>query len=217
MKYIFLLCGLGLVLFAALGFAIKYQDLDKKISVCAAIQSRDERLAAYDSLASSIRKSDPGVITTANEANQDSGSWSFKSEVSPLDDKTILTIYKDSEQSAKVGNKVIRPTLFIRFKEGSLTCSINYGIFIGTGSTTVTMRMDKEEPRSYKCEISNDHETIFYPSGVNWFIDRLIESKTLLIQLTPHGESSFFTSFDLEGLKEAIKPILAEVAKRNPS
>jgi type VI secretion system protein VasI len=75
------------------------------------------------------------------------------------------------------------------------------------------MRMDKKDPRTHKWEISNNHEVIFYPSGVKWFIDNMIESKTLLIQITPHSESTVTTVFDLAGLQEAIKPILSEFEK----
>jgi type VI secretion system protein VasI len=146
-----------------------------------------------------------------------SESWSFKSEVSPLDDKPIVFIFKESNESVKVGYKTIRPVLFIRFKEGNLSCFINYGIFLGTGYTSVTMRMDKKDPRTHKWEISNNRESIFYPSGVKWFVDNLIESKTLLIQVTPYGESTITNSFDLKGIQESIKPILTEFQKLYPN
>jgi type VI secretion system protein VasI len=183
-------------------------EIKKEIATCAAIQNSVERLAAYDSLAERI-----GVAHPVIETNNAVGKWIIKTEISPIDDKQCIYLSLDSEETVSAGYKKGRPCLYIRYKEGQLECYIHYGFFIGSDSTSVTMRMDKKEPRTHNWNISSNHESIFYPSGVKWFVDNLMESKSLVIRLTPYGESPVTASFDLTGIAESIKPIIEALEK----
>jgi type VI secretion system protein VasI len=180
------------------------QDLNKEIAACAVIENSVERLAAYDLLAQRI-----GVDKPAKVAKSAAGKWTITSEISPLDDKAILILSLVSEEPVKAGYKTGRPELFIRYKEGRLECFINYGFFLGTRATLVTTRLDKNEPKTHDWNVSSDHKAIFYPSGVNWFVKSMTSSTSLIVRLTPHGESPVTTSFDISGLSQSIEPIFS--------
>jgi type VI secretion system protein VasI len=180
------------------------QDLNKEIAACAAIENSVERLAAYDLLAQRI-----GVAKTTKIAINGAAKWAMKTETSPLDDKAILILSLVSEEPVKAGYKTGHPVSFIRYKEGRLECFINYGFFLGTTTTLVTTRLDKNEPKTHDWDVSSDHKAIFYPSGVNWFVKSMANSTSLIVRLTPYGESPVTTSFDLTGLAQAIEPIFS--------
>jgi type VI secretion system protein VasI len=194
--YVFMLLAL-----AASGFC---RDLNKEIAACAVIENGVERLAAYDLLAQQI-----GVDKPSKVEKNAAGKWTMTREISPLDDKAILILSLVSEEPVKAGYKTGHPALFIRYKEGLLECFINYGFFLGTTTTLVTTRLDKNEPKTHDWNVSSDHKAIFYPSGVNWFVKSMTNSTSLIVRLTPHGESPVTSSFDISGLAQAIEPIFS--------
>jgi type VI secretion system protein VasI len=201
--------ALFVISFLALASNCTGQDLTKEIAECAAVKNSIERLAAYDSLASRIGVSGPAV-----DIKNTAGKWTLRTETSPFDDKIGFYLSLVSEQPVKVGYKSGQPTMFIVFKEGNFALYINYGFFLGSRPTSVTTRLDKNDPKTYDWEISTDHKAIFYQIGSRMFVDNMMRSDSLVVRLTPYGESPVTTSFNLVGLTEAIKPILKAMGEQ---
>jgi type VI secretion system protein VasI len=186
------------------------QDLKTEIAKCAAIENSVERLAAYDTLAKSL-----GVAEPATSSKEGAGKWRLRTDVSPIDDSKSYILSLDANEELKVGFKSVTPTLIVRYKEGDLELFINYGnLFIGTNTTQVTTRIDKAEAANAEWAISTDHKAIFAPPKTyNSLTTPMMKgARTLVVRLTPYGESPVVTSFDVSGFGDAYGPVIKAMA-----
>ncbi|MCF7486709.1 type VI secretion system-associated protein TagO [Vibrio sp. A2-1] len=181
-------------------------DVNKRdIAVCAAETSSVQRLACFDSLSNRI-----GVATPKVSVQKSSGKWKKQEEVSPLDDSTNIYIrVSGNETIPNRYNKLVTPELVIRCKENTTALSVWWGTYLGLNSTYVTYRVDKLKPKKTKWSLSTKNEHIGKWSGSSSipFIKQLLGKEKLLMQLTPYGENSVMTTFDISGIEEAIKPL----------
>ena len=99
------------------------------------------------------------------------------------------------------------PTLIIRHKEGELEVYITFGTYLGSDSTSVTVRMGALPAEQSEWGLSTDGKAIFCPTDNAAFVRKLLENDRLVIRLTPYGESPVTSAFDLKGLSEAIQPM----------
>lgn len=175
----------------------------REIAVCAAKTSDVDRLACFDNIASKFG-AEPKVTLPKVE---DSGKWRVSTKTSPIDDSknVYLRLIAEKPVSGKYGRES-QPTLLIRCKENKTNLFIPFGFFLGSDSTRVTTRLDKEKARTSTWSISTDHEAIFAPRDIS-FTKKLMQHDRLLVQLTPYGESPVMTEFDVRGLENAVKPL----------
>jgi type VI secretion system protein VasI len=131
------------------------------------------------------------------------GKWRHSKKQSPIDDSltVALTLNAERQIESKWGSN--QPRLVVRCKEGLTSVYVNWGIFIGSGDTIVTTRLDKELATNIEWKISTDHEATFHPRTVD-FIRGLWSHDSLFIQVTPYGESPVNTKFDLRGLAVGV-------------
>ncbi len=195
-----------LIASAHYGFA---QDLRGDIARCAAIQNDVERLAAYDALAERL-----GVARPATETITGSGKWRLRTDTSPMDDTKSYFLSLDAEAPVGTGFRAGTPTMMIRFREEKFDCFISYPLFIGSDTTDVTARIDRQQPVTRKWNISTDHKAIFAPGDARQFVRYMTTAESLVVRLTPYGESPVTTTFDIRGLNEAIAPILEAMRSR---
>jgi type VI secretion system protein VasI len=188
---------------------VSAQDVQREIARCAAIQNDVERLAAYDALAERL-----GVVSPSKSVTDDAGKWRLHTDISPMDDSKSFYLSVDAEEPVGTGFRADTSTMMIRFKEGQFDCYITYPLFIGSDSTEVTVRVDRQQPITRKWGISTDHKAIFAPGDARQFVRSLTNAKSLVVRLTPYGESPVTTAFDIRGLNEAMAPILEEMRSR---
>lgn len=183
-------------------------DFKKEMAKCAAIENSVERLAAYDGLAEKM-----GVAGPKSTVVTGMGKWRLQTDVSPIDDsKSYFLILESEDEVAGMFGTSYKPSLYIRFKEGVLEAYISYSTYIGTGEVDVTTRIDKNEAETESWGLSTDGKAVFVIDSES-FIQSIVEAKTLVVRLTPYGESPITVSFDLRGIDKAIKPIHESINK----
>ena len=177
-------------------------DFKKEMAKCAAIENSVERLAAYDKLAEKM-----GIAGPKSTVVTGMGKWKLRIDVSPIDDSKSYFLYLKSEDSVvgMFGNSS-KPLLCIRYREGELEAFIGYNTFIASMGTSVTTRIDKRQATTTSWSTSTDGNMVFAPE-VKPFIETLMEAHTLVVRSTRHAGNPLTVSFDVTGLKEAIKPI----------
>jgi len=86
------------------------------------------------------------------------------------------------------------------------------GVYLGLNSTYVTHRIDKAASKQTKWSLStkNEHTGKWNGNTSIPFIKSLFGKSNLLMQVTPYGENSVMTTFDISGLESAIKPLRAQ-------
>ena len=174
-----------------------------EIAKCAAKSSDVERLSCFDTLAMNLG----AVSQVTRQEMKGNGKWRVGSETSPIDDSknVYLNLTADKPVPGKYSRETY-PTLVARCKENETNLFINFGFFLGSDSTSVTTRLDKEKAKKSTWLISTDHDAIFARSSIA-FLKKLLKHDRLLVQLTPYGESPRMTEFDVRGLSSAIKPL----------
>ena len=80
------------------------------------------------------------------------------------------------------------------------------GVFLGSNRIKVLSRLDKQKATKRNWDISTDNKAIFAPGGYIKYIKNIMKHDKLLVQMTPYGANTVTTTFDIRGLKEAIKP-----------
>ena len=191
------------VLILATGLLGQEIDLVEGIRACSEIKDDAARLAAYDRLAQRVLGRKGG--------SRQVGKWKVERSVSPMDDREVVTMRLDAESEISGWpSKTYRPTLLLRFKEGSLDAYIVTGMPPNVESgdrVTVTLRFDKLPAETAKMSKSTDGEALFIRRPKE-FIERLLLAKRLIVRFTPFNSSPAITTFDLTGLNESIKPLL---------
>ncbi len=134
------------------------------------------------------------------------GKWDTSIATSEIDDsqKVILTLA--AENTIRSSYRTERPTLYLRCAENKTEAFISWNIFLGSDSTKVLLRYDKEKAKTRRWGLSTDHKATFVRGNIP-FIKKILKHEKLLVQVTPYSDSPVTTTFDLRGLKEAIKPL----------
>ncbi len=199
----------AMVVLIASGCFASAQDIQGEIARCAEIRNEVERLAAYDTLAERL-----GVASPTTSVTDGSGKWRLRTDTSPMDDSKSFYLSLDAEAPVGTGFREGTPMMIIRFREGDFECYITYPLFLGSDSTDVTVRIGRQQPVTRKWSISTDRKAIFAPGDARQFVRSLMNAESLVVRLTPYGESPATTSFDIHGLNEAIAPIMEEMRSR---
>lgn len=188
---------LSLLLLPAIAFA----DMRGDFAKCALIKADGARLICFDKMGSDLKLDAPkAVITSGN------GKWTVRTEVSPVDDSKNAFASLDADAPVGKGYRRSTPTLILRCKEKKVEAYITYGeLFIGSDSTTVLTRLDKLPAKQSTWGISTDHKAVFVGGSQLGFIKQLMKADSLLVELTPYGESPVMTTFDVRGLSAASK------------
>lgn len=193
------------------------------LNQCAERSDGQARLDCYDKVVSDARGSSVSQPTPLLKPNQmeapappkagGTGKWKRAIETSPIDDsKTVtLTLAANSQIKTRLGSE--QPLLVARCMEGATDAYIAWGTFITTGEIALTIRFDKEPARLLDTSMSTDHTATFIgpASQLNQleFLKKAANHTTLLVQVTPYGESPVMTTFDLTGLATVLPELRA--------
>ena len=191
MKNFFLFILLALVL-ATNAYAA---DLEKEMKICSKIEDNIERLECYDN------------IITKKPNIQSSDNWIIREDVSELtDQKGITFITKAVTPIASQFGQEIYPTLVLRCQDNTTDVYINWSMFLGTETISVTERIDKEKAVKSSWTVSTSYEAIFNNRPIK-FIKNLLNKEKLLVQLVPYGEGAKMTEFNIQDLENIIAPM----------
>lgn len=173
----------------------------RELAVCSTEKDSVKRLACFDGLATKA-----GVDSAKTEAAPSKGKWDVQVNTSPVDDSKTVILRLDGENSVSQRYTTTTPTLILRCQEKHTEAYITFGFFLGSDSTEVTHRLDKQKAEEREWGISTDHQAMFAPKPID-FIRKLLKAETLFLRVTPYGESPVSVSFNLTGLAESIKPL----------
>lgn len=191
-----------LLISAASGFA---KDILPEIAACTKENSSVARLACFDSIAEKHVSSNTINVPSSNS------KWRLSTGTSKIDDSKTAFISLDAESSIKGWpNKEETPTLIIRCKEKKTEAYIATGmspmVEYGTDGASVRLRVDKKPVFKINAGKSTNGEALFIPSAIVQ-LKKMLDGSTLLFEFTPFNSSPQITTFNITGLKEAIKPI----------
>jgi type VI secretion system protein VasI len=194
------LTALLILIPSPLVFAQSKQDMAK----CAVLEGSIERLSCFDTLAEKV-----GAQGTSEQRFTGSGKWVIDTEQSAIDDSKNVHVYLVANEAipARHGDEVI-PVLKLRCSEKRTEAYVNFDTYLGTKSTRVTTRLDKDKAQTAAWTVSTTNKAAFIPKPIQ-FIKSLMNKETLLIQVTPYGANTVMTSFDIRGLAESAKPLQA--------
>jgi len=179
------------------------KDYLKEIASIAAMEDGVARLAAYDEYARAI-----GAVATKATVAPRPGKWQVTTSVSPIDDsKTVIAaLTVEKPVSGRFGP--VEPMLVLRFMEGRLDAYIDFKTFLGSESIGATLRFGKEAAEDFYLNISTDHEAAFIRKTERFMSD-LARTDSLLIRITPYGESPVIASFDTSGAAAVVAALEA--------
>ncbi len=146
---------------------------------------------------------------TGSTAPSDPPGWKLRTDTSPIDDSKSYFLSRDAEEPIGSGFMRSTPTLMIRHKEGELEVYITMGQYLGSDTATVTVRIGSSPATQSEWSLSTDGKAIFYPADHASFVRQLLANDRLVVRLTPFSESPVTATFDLEGLREAINPMMS--------
>lgn len=184
------------------------KPLNKKLKECAKIKNDLKRLSCYDGIVQKRDlerlKSDRKDITGIGM-----GKWQIKREISPIDDSitVILALPANRSIKTKFSFRETYPVLIARCQENKTEVYVVTKTFLGSATLEVTTRFDKEPAKTQTWFVSTDHKAVFSPGSGVAYAKKLMRHKKLVIRLIPYGENPVWTSFDLLGTTQAIKPL----------
>ena len=97
--------------------------------------------------------------------------------------------------------------MFIRCSENKTSLYVNWDMYLGLDSLNVLTRLGKTKATNKEWLISTDSKASFYNGNVIMYIKELMNHNSMLLQITPHGESPVSAEFDIRGLSVAIKAV----------
>ncbi|CAA6811184.1 MAG: Type VI secretion system protein VasI [uncultured Sulfurovum sp.] len=174
----------------------------KDIAICVNKNNDAERLICFDNIAKSLKVNEP-----KKEVIEDKGKWVTTIETSAIDDSQKVTLLLEAETPIQGNYNSSTPALILRCSENRTEAYISWGVYLGIGTTKVLTRLDKSKARTKTWGMSTDNKATFVPGSNTTFIKSLMGHEKLLIQTTPYGANSVMTTFQLNGLNDAVKPL----------
>ncbi|MBC6442251.1 MAG: hypothetical protein GDA53_03840 [Rhodobacteraceae bacterium] len=139
------------------------------------------------------------------------GNWRRQYETSPVDDsRTEYLSLSGTSIRGRYSISRVTPTFQIRCQENSTHMYFHFdGHFMSDHRHGhITYRIDKEKARTRKFEESNNNKSLGLWSGSGiGFLKSLFDHDKLFIRATPYNENVVETTFNITGLREAIKPL----------
>lgn len=175
-------------------------------------QCRDEsgdgrRLACYDRFYSPTFAG-AHVESDADDSGVNVGGWQTNIDTSPIDDsKNVVISVEGNDSFTTQFGQGSTPSLVISCRERKTELYIDWGAYLGLDETTMIHRIDKQKAVNRTWSISTDTNAVFYRGNVVSFIKNLSSGKTLFAEIIPYNANAVSTTFNLEGLSGALKPL----------
>lgn len=135
------------------------------------------------------------------------GNWYVSAKKSQIDDSEKVTLILQADEPVKTSFSKVTPLLFVRCSEAKTNVYVSWDIYLGLEQTEMLIRFDRAPAQTKTWSISTDSKAVFVRGGDVNFAKKMMHHGKLLAQITPYGESPVTAVFNIEGLKEAIKPL----------
>ena len=167
----------------------------------------DRRLACYDRFYSPTFAG-ARAERSINDSGVNVGGWQTSISTSPIDDSknVIIALEGNDSFSARFG-ETVTPSLYIACREKKTELYIDWSTYLGLEETTMIHRIDKQKAINKSSAISTDTNAVFYRGNVVSFIKSLSSGRVLYAQIVPYSENPVSSTFSLDGLSEALKPL----------
>ena len=180
-----------------------------------------QRLAEAERRAAAAEKQ---RLAEEEERRRATGRWRINRNKSPIDDTETITISLEADESISGWPRRTVPRLCIQWHEGKLACYIYTGMSAqperGHDGATVTLRLDTHAAETHRFSLSTTREALFFNPTLSYgtsyddsnklvaeFVRRLAASERLVFRFTPFNSDPATTTFRLDGLGEAVRPI----------
>lgn len=172
---------------------------------CAAISEPAARLGCYDDMTKNF-----GAEQAISA--QPPGSWEIEEQRSEVDGSRSL--YLTVEAGALTfdqNNHPTRPSLWIRCAEDQMSLYVWWKLYLGVDEIDVSYRVDSLPLQTQSWTIANNNEFagLWSEDSAIPLIRRLLDADQLLLQLSPYDQTTMGSSFEVAGLRQAIKPLRA--------
>ena len=148
---------------------------------------------------------DQRETSISSRATQESPHWIVSSKKSPIDDSITCIAEIDAVQySSDDRNAQKRPTLILRNAEGRVEAYIVWTRYLANSKIEVTVRFDNDKAVVDDWSTSTKGDAVFSPFPFGDFFDRVLDSKKLVVRLTPYGRNTETAIFDVSGLSGAL-------------
>lgn len=141
-------------------------------------------------------------------------TWEIENEKSPIDDSITYTIRREANAPVRGGFKKVRPVLIIRHKEGKSEAYVSWPMYLGNDKLAVTIRFDNDEAITEDWGCSTDRKAVFSPFPFADFLEMVLTSRSLVVRLTPYGESPETATFDISGFSECVSGDVLDVLRQ---
>jgi type VI secretion system protein VasI len=183
----------------------------KELARCSAIKNDAKRLSCFDDLAKKYGVNEP-IETTKGV-----GKWVVRTETSPIDDSTNVYLSLAANNFVQGWLESHTPKLMIRCKENKTEAFVVTGMQATLGRLgdyggqyyDATIRFDKNKATDIEMSGSTDGKALFFSDAIG-IVKQMMTHQSLLFQFTPFNASPVMTTFDIRGLKDAIKPLRKE-------
>ncbi|HBR7910670.1 TPA: type VI secretion protein [Klebsiella pneumoniae] len=165
-----------------------------------------KRLACYDKLFPQDTKEE--VAPAAVEPDPTPGKWLTHITTSPVDDSKNVVLMLPSNDSIRTPyGETVTPTIFVACREKKTEVFINWDVYLGLEETSMLYRFDKQKAVERRWLISTDTKAVFYSGRDIDFVKAMVKADKMFARITPYNESPVSVTFDLAGLKSALKPL----------
>ena len=99
--------------------------------------------------------------------------------------------------------------LTLTCQSGRTEAYVNWSESLGSAEVVVTSRVGgfKADVRAWP--LSSDNQATLVPGNIPQFIQTLASATSYVVQVTPPNESRITATFDVSGLKVAVRPLRA--------
>lgn len=132
-------------------------------------------------------------------------AWWLDSSVDQMTDEPIMVSHTNSKSTNSPSGSP--QTLYISCKSGNLSIYIDWGEFVSSYGSTISLRFDKRGVQEVSYEPSTNYMATFFEEGSSAltfleFVSAGRKYNTLLAKVTPHGENPRIAKFSLLGFSE---------------
>jgi len=173
---------------------------------CARINNDLDRLACYDK----HHGRTPQRVTLPSPSE----GWSIHEEISKItDQKTVIVTVRSNEIVNCGWNRGAHIHLVLRCMESKTVLYFNTGCHM-TSSTynsygNITYRIDDTPAQTVAGSSSTDSKALglWSGSGAIPLIKKMFGRKSIVVRMTPYGESPFVATFNIVGIEQATQPL----------
>lgn len=148
---------------------------------------------------------------TATATPQRIGRWDISTSKSSFDDSETVVVSLDADSAIKGWLDTYVPRLILRCQESQTEVYVIVGMSQAVESgardtATVRIRFDSLAAKTQVADQSTSGKALFFRNP-RAFIAEMLPRKKMIFGFTPFNASPVETSFTLDGLTEAVKPL----------